>query len=67
MDWFFRFLHSLRDAGMNVEQLTRQVMDKLGFTCGLWTPCVFVHREKKMQAYVYGYDFIIKGVRRDLL
>ena len=35
---FFRSLHSLRDAGMNVEQLTRQVMDKLGFTCGLWTP-----------------------------
>ena len=41
-------------------------MDKLGSTCGLWTPCVFVHREKKMQAYVYGYDFVIKGVRRDL-
>ena len=51
---------------MNFEQLTRQVMDKLGFTCGLWTPCVFVHREKNMQAYVYDDNFVIKGVRREL-
>ena len=26
----------------NFEQLTRQVTDKFGFTCGLWTPCVLV-------------------------
>ena len=39
---------------MNFEMLTRQVVDKLGFNCGLWTPCVFVHREKIVQAYVYG-------------
>ena len=51
---------------MNFEQLTCQVMDKIGFTCGLWTPCVFVHREKNMQAYVYGDNFVIKGVRREL-
>ena len=25
-----------------------------------------VNREKKMQAYVYGFDFVVKGVRRDL-
>ena len=25
-----------------LEQLTRQVMDKIGFTCSLWTSCVFV-------------------------
>ena len=41
-------------------------MDKLGFTCGLWTPCVFVHREKNVQAYVYRDNFVIKGVRREL-
>ena len=33
----------LGDAGLNFEQLTRQVLDKLGFTCGSSTPCVFVH------------------------
>ena len=41
-------------------------MDKLGFTCGLWTPSVFVHREKNVQAYVYRDNFVIKGVRREL-
>ena len=61
-----RSIYGLRDAGMNFEQLTRQVMDKLGFTCGLWTPCVFVHREKNMQAFVYGDNFVIKGVSRGL-
>ena len=48
-----RSLYGLTGAGMNFEQLMRQVMDKHGFTCGLWTPCVFVHREKNMQAYVH--------------
>ena len=61
-----RSIHGLRDAGMNSEMLTRQVMDKLDFNCGLWTPCVFVHREKNMQAYVHGINFVIKGVRREL-
>ena len=41
-----RSIYGLRDAGMNFEMLTRQVMDKLDFNCGLWTPCVFVHLEK---------------------
>ena len=58
-----RSIYGLRDAGMNFEQLTRQVVDKLGFTCGLWALCVFVHREKNMQAYVYGDNFVIEGVR----
>ena len=61
-----RSIYGLRDAGMNFEMLTRQVMDKLDFNCGLWTHCVFVHREKDMQAYVYGDNFVIKGVRREL-
>ena len=51
---------------MKFEMLTRPVMDKLDFNCGLWTPCVFVHREKNMHAYVYGDNFVIKVVRREL-
>ena len=49
---------------MNFEHLTRQVMDKLG--CGLWSHCVFVHREQNLQAYVYCDNFVVKGMRRDL-
>ena len=50
---------------MNFEQLTRQVMDKLGFICGLWSLCVYVHRKQNMQAYVNGDNFVIKGTCRD--
>ena len=61
-----RFLCGLRDAGMNFDQLTREVMDKFGFTCGCWTPCALTHREKNVQTYVYGDNFVIKGSRREL-
>ena len=61
-----RSIYGLRDAGRNFELLTRQVLDKLGFTCGLWSPCVYVHREQNMQTYVYGDNFGIKGACRDL-
>ena len=54
-----RSTYGLRDAGMNFEMLTRQVMDKLDFNCGLWTPCVLGHREKNMQTYVYSDNFVI--------
>ena len=40
-----RSLHGWRDTGMIFKQLTRQVMDKIGFTCRLWTPYIFVQRE----------------------
>ena len=61
-----RSIYGLRDAGMNFEQLTRHVMDKLGFTCGLWSPCVYVHREQNMQVFVRCDNIVIKGARRDL-
>ena len=60
-----RSICGLRDAGMHFGELTRQVMDKLGFTCGLWSPCVYIHHEQNMQAYGYGDNFVIKGARRD--
>ena len=41
---------------MNFEQLTRDVMDKLGCTCGLWCQFVFVYQENMNPL----------GVRRDL-
>ena len=59
-----RSIYGSRDANVNFEMLTLQVIDKLDFNCGLWTPCVFVHREKNMQACVYGDNFVIKGARR---
>ena len=65
-DLLLRSIYGLRDAEMNFQMLTRQVITKLDFNCDLWTPCVFVHREKNMQAYVYGDNFVIKRVRREL-
>ena len=56
----------LRDTEWYLEQRTRIVMDKIGFTCGLWFPCVFTYRGQNMPAYVYEDNFVIKGVRREL-
>ena len=61
-----RSISRLRDAGMNLEMLTRRVTDKLDFKCSLWTPCVFVCCEKNVHGYVCGDNFVIKGVRREV-
>ena len=34
--FFFLHVFDVRVAGMNFEQLTREWMNKIGFTCGLW-------------------------------
>ena len=45
-----RSIYGFEGRGMNFVQLTGQVIDKLGVTCGLWTPCVSVHREKDQRS-----------------
>ena len=43
------------------------VMAKVGFEQGVWSPCLFVHRERQMLAYVYGDNFVLKGGRDEAL
>eukprot|EP00971_Amphidinium_carterae_P094732 1874936-Amphidinium_carterae.1 len=50
-------LYGTRDAGQNFELLVTGVMSEIGFDNGVWSPCIFVHRERNMQAFVYGDNF----------
>ena len=54
------------DPGMSFGQLTREGMNRMCFTCVLGSPRVLAHREKNMQVYVYGDNFVSKGLRREL-
>ena len=58
-------VYGLRDAGQNFELFTYSVMEGLNFEAGSWTPCLFRHRVKKMEVYVYGDNFVSRGSRAD--
>eukprot|EP00971_Amphidinium_carterae_P078308 1549134-Amphidinium_carterae.1 len=59
-----RSLYGTRDAGQNFELLVQETMvSKLGYTQGVWTPCVYHHREPGLQTFVYGDNFVTHGSR----
>eukprot|EP00971_Amphidinium_carterae_P352695 6492705-Amphidinium_carterae.2 len=59
-----RSLYGTRDAGQNFELLVQETMvSKLGYTQGVWTPCVYHHRERELQTFVYGDNFVTRGSR----
>ena len=58
-------MYGCRDAGQNFELFTREVMvDRLGFECGVWSPCLYTHTERDLVAYIYGDNFVCKGTRQ---
>ena len=61
-----RNMYGLRDAGQSFELFTFDVMTKLEFAAGVWTPCLFNHLSRNMQVYVYGDNFVGRGSRLDL-
>ncbi|CAK0899647.1 unnamed protein product, partial [Prorocentrum cordatum] len=63
-----RCLHGCRDAGQNFELLVRETLEgKMGFSCGVWCPCIYRRGDGKLAAYVYGDNFVLKGSRADNL
>ena len=61
-------MYGCRDAGQNFELFTREVMvDRLGFECGVWSPCLYVHARRDLVAYIYGDNFVCKGTRESNL
>ena len=57
-------MYGCRDAGQNFELFTREVMvDRLGFQCGVWSPCLYTHAQREVVAYIYGDNFVCKGTR----
>ncbi|CAK0840427.1 unnamed protein product, partial [Prorocentrum cordatum] len=63
-----RCLYGCRDAGQNFELLVRETLEgKMGFSCGVWCPCIYRRGDGKLAAYVYGDNFVLKGSRTDNL
>ncbi|CAK0877935.1 unnamed protein product [Prorocentrum cordatum] len=63
-----RCLYGCCDAGQNFELLVRETLEgKMGFSCGVWYPCIYRRGDGKLAAYVYGDNFALKGSRADNL
>ncbi|CAK0899675.1 unnamed protein product [Prorocentrum cordatum] len=66
-----RLLKSMRGtrrAGHNWERFyTSVLVERLGFTQGLSSPCVFLHGKRRVRAWVHGDDFAFLGSRADVL
>ncbi|CAK0861788.1 unnamed protein product, partial [Prorocentrum cordatum] len=63
-----RCLYGCRDAGQNFELLVRETLEgKMGFSCGVWCPCIYRRGDGKLAAYVYGDNFALEGSRHDNL
>eukprot|EP00971_Amphidinium_carterae_P295146 5860914-Amphidinium_carterae.1 len=39
--------------------------ERLGFKGGIWSPCLFVHEEKDIRAFVYGDNFTTLAERKE--
>eukprot|EP00971_Amphidinium_carterae_P048960 964751-Amphidinium_carterae.1 len=51
-------LYGTRDAGRRFELFVYEVMtERLGCKGGVWNPCLFVHEERDILAFVYGDNF----------
>ena len=62
--YLLRSLYGLRDAGQSFELFVTETMtSKLSFEPGSWSPCLFTSKERKLFAYVYGDNFVLKGPR----
>ena len=62
-----RSLYGLRDAGQSFELFVTETMtEKLDFEAGAWSPCLFTSKSRNLLAYVYGDNFVLKGVRANL-
>ena len=60
-DFLIRGLYGLRVAGQSFELFVTQTMvGALGFQPGSWSPCLCTHSERRMFAYVYGVNFVVK-------
>ena len=59
-------LYGAKDASQNFELFTSDTMVSLGFTGGLWSPCLFHHDIQNILCYVYGDNFVAKMSRANV-
>ena len=59
-------MYGTRDAAANWERKYRSHLEKIGFTCGASTPCVFFHPQRLIRLVVHGDDFTFLGCEEDM-
>ena len=53
-----KMLYGTRDASMAWEMFfTKILVEDMGFTQGLYSPCLFYHAERQIELWVHGDDF----------
>jgi hypothetical protein len=59
-------MYGTRDAPQNWEFEYCEFMEKIGFTKGRSTPCLFYHEPRNLRVVVYGDDFTVLGPEDEL-
>ena len=59
-------MYGTRDASLNWEIEYIRFMNKVGFTTGISSPCLFYHKAKDIRAVIYGDDFTLLGDEKAL-
>ena len=57
-------MYGTRDAGNCFDTFAEEVMAKLGFECGVFSPCIYKHKRENMACVRHGDDFILLATRR---
>ena len=55
-----------RDAASNWEDCYMEFANEVGFTSGVASPCVFIHKTRRLWLTVHGDDFPLLGSNEDL-
>ena len=58
-----RCLYGLRDAPQRFELKVGEILKELGFTQGVFSPCLFFNPKTQLAVFVHGDDFVVKGGR----
>ncbi len=54
-------MYGTRDAAQNWEVEHIEMMIEAGFTQGVYSPCVFYHKNSDTRPVAHGYDFAVLG------
>ena len=54
-------LHGIRDAAMNWQEEVARELRALGFTRGVYNPCLYFYEAKNLRTFLHGDDFAAVG------
>ena len=56
-------MYGTKDAGTCFDAFAESVMKKLGFSVGVFSPCIYYCKEKNMVSVRHGDDFLVLATR----